>query len=75
MYAFIVNEHWLKYGSKDIAAFLRDVGTPALVMNSGLNAFNEASGFYVKVEPGWSVLYKASLITILDLPFSSLSIN
>jgi len=75
MYAFIVNEQWLKYGSKDVATFLRIIGTPSLVMDSGRNAFNDASGFYVKVEPGWSVLFKSSLVTNLDLPMGALSIN
>jgi len=77
MYAFIVNNAWSNYGSKDIAGFLRDVGTPSLMMNfnDSLTAFNEVSGFYVKVEEGWAVRFKSELITNDGLVSSLSSLN
>lgn len=65
MYAFIVNNAWINYGAKDVAGFLRDVGTPSLKMdfNDSVSSFNEVSGFYVKVETGWAVRFKSDLLT------------
>ena len=64
MYAFIVQETWSKYGSNDYAGFLRAVGTPSLLMNpKESNTFNDVSGFYVKIEEGWAVRYKSTLVT------------
>jgi hypothetical protein len=65
MYAFIVNEAWLKYDSKNASQFLRDIGTPSLLMNpNDLNTtFNNVSGFYVKIEEGWAVRFNSELVT------------
>jgi len=64
MYAFVVNELWIAYEPKDIAMFLRNIGTPSLKMDSGSNdTFNESSGFYVKVQPGWFVRFKSQLVS------------
>ena len=77
MYAFIVNTAWSNYGSKDVAGFLRDVGTPSLKMdfNDSIIAFNEVSGFYVKVERGWAVRFKSELITNDGLASSMASLS
>jgi hypothetical protein len=77
MYAFIVNNAWSNYGSKDVAMFLRDVGTPSLKMdfNDSITAFNEVSGFYVKIEEGWAVRFKSELVTHNSLASSMASLS
>jgi hypothetical protein len=77
MYAFIVNNAWSNYGSKDIAGILRDVGTPSLKMNinDSLTAFNDVSGFYVKIETDWAVRFKSELVTNDGLSSSMASLS
>lgn len=77
MYAFIINNAWANYGSKDVAGFLRDVGTPSLKMDfkDSITAFNEVSGFYVKVEEGWAVRFKSELVTHNSLASSMASLS
>ena len=76
MYAFIVNNAWSNYGSKDVAMFLRDVGTPSLKMDfNDCNTFNEVSGFYVKIEEGWAVRFRSELVTNDGLASSMASLS
>ena len=76
MYAFIVNNLWSNYEPKDIAGFLRDVGTPSLKMDfNDCNSFNEVSGFYVKIETGWAVRFKSELVINDGLASSMASLS
>ena len=68
MYAYIVNNAWHLWSSKDMASFLRIVGSPSLKENvSDTNDFTIASGFYVPIEKGWAVRYCFDLTTMENI--------
>jgi len=62
MYAYVINNAWQQWSSKDMGSFLREIGTPILKTDiTDTNTFHSASGFYVYVQEGWTVRFEPHL--------------
>jgi hypothetical protein len=69
MYAFIVLKKWMDWileNDNDLAIFLKNVGTPCILINCTGNLsskYNNVHGFYIRILDGWCVRYNRALLT------------